>query len=285
MMKYIRLLLVLGVLLSYDQLLAQDAPRLIVRGDDIGSTHAANLACIKAYQDGIMQSVEIMVPCAWFPEAVRLLKENPALDVGVHLTLTSEWENVKWGPVSHAPSLSDGDGYFFPMIWANERFPEERTLRGTGWKLEEVEAELRAQIEMALKHLPQVTHLSAHMGCTSMDERVRKIHEKLAREYGLDIDPGHFGVESFPVRVKGETLEERTAAFIDGLGKLAAGKTYLFVEHPALAGMEMEAVGHDGYYTVSTDRQLVTELFTSPFVKEAIRNLGIELISYADLVK
>ena len=73
----------------------QDEIRLIMRGDDIGSSHAANLGCIKSYQEGIMKSVEVMVPCAWFPEAVQMLQENPGLDVGVHLTLTSEWENVK----------------------------------------------------------------------------------------------------------------------------------------------------------------------------------------------
>src|SRR4030042_1098257 len=77
-----------------------DETRLIIRGDDIGSAHAANIACIKSYQEGIMRSVEIMVPCAWFPEAVKMLAENPGLDVGVHISITSEWENIKWGPVS-----------------------------------------------------------------------------------------------------------------------------------------------------------------------------------------
>ncbi|MCK4748086.1 MAG: ChbG/HpnK family deacetylase, partial [Bacteroidales bacterium] len=95
---------------------SQDEIRLLVRGDDIGSTHAANLGCIESYQQGIMRSVEIMVPCPWFPEAVSMLNKNPGLDVGIHITLTSEWENIKWGPLTHAPSISDEDGYFFPMI-------------------------------------------------------------------------------------------------------------------------------------------------------------------------
>ena len=59
--------------------------------------------------------------------------------------------------------------------------------------------------------------------------------------------------------------------------------TYLFVEHPAVAGDEMQAIGHDGYYTVNSDRQMVLEMFTSPKIKSAIEELGIELISYADL--
>ena len=83
---------------------AQDkGVRLVIRGDDIGSCHAANVACIRAYKEGIMKSVELMVPCAWFPEAVKMLNDNPGLDVGVHVTLTSEWDNVKWRPLTAAP--------------------------------------------------------------------------------------------------------------------------------------------------------------------------------------
>ncbi len=264
---------------------SQDEIRLIVRGDDIGSTHAANLGCIQSYREGIMRSVEIMVPCAWFPEAVRMLNENPGLDVGIHLTFTSEWENVKWRPLTHAPSITDEDGYFFPMIWANDRFPEERTLRGSAWKLEEIEAEMRAQIELATRLIPQVSHLSCHMGCSGWDDEVAAVFDRLAKEYDLDIRTGDHDVARFPRSQKGETPEERIAAFIDGLNQLEQGKTYLFVEHPALKSMEMEALGHDGYYGVNEDRQMVTELFTSEKVMEVIEKRGIRLISYADLVR
>jgi predicted glycoside hydrolase/deacetylase ChbG (UPF0249 family) len=264
---------------------SQEEIRLIIRGDDIGSTHAANLGCIKSYREGIMRSVEIMVPCAWFPEAVRMLNENPGLDVGVHLTLTSEWENVKWRPLTHAPSITDAEGFFFPMIWPNERFPEDRTLRGADWKLEEIEAEMRAQIEMATRLIPQVSHLSCHMGCAGWNEEVEAVYDRLAKEYGLDIRTGDLGVERFPYDGNGEALEQRIGNFIDGLKKLEPGKTYLFVEHPALKSMDMEAVGHDGYYTVNTDRQMVTDLFTSREVMKVIEERGIKLISYGDLVK
>ena len=82
-------------------------PRLIVRADDMGSFRAANIACLKGYTEGIESSIEVMVVTAWFPEAARLLRENPGIDVGLHLTLTSEWENVKWRPLTHCPSLTD----------------------------------------------------------------------------------------------------------------------------------------------------------------------------------
>ena len=68
--------------------------RLIVRADDMGFSHSGNAAAIKTYKEGIVRSVEVLVPSPWFPEAVQLLKENPGVDVGIHLTLTSEWDNV-----------------------------------------------------------------------------------------------------------------------------------------------------------------------------------------------
>jgi len=85
--------------------------RLIVRDDDMASFHDANVACIKTCKEGIARSIEIMVPCAWFPEAVRLLHENPSIDVGIHLVLTSEWEGIKWRPLADVPSIVDKDGY------------------------------------------------------------------------------------------------------------------------------------------------------------------------------
>ena len=96
---------------------------LLIRGDDIGSSHTANVACIESYKNGIMRSVELMVPGPWFPEAVRLLNENPGLDVGVHLVVTSEWNDIKWRPLTCCPSLVDKDGYFYPMIWQRKDFP------------------------------------------------------------------------------------------------------------------------------------------------------------------
>ena len=73
----------------------EDQIYLLIRTDDIGSFHAANLACIETYQNGIAQSVELMAPCAWFLEATKMLNENPGFDVGIHLVLTSEWSNIR----------------------------------------------------------------------------------------------------------------------------------------------------------------------------------------------
>ncbi|MHC4628256.1 MAG: polysaccharide deacetylase family protein [Planctomycetota bacterium] len=258
--------------------------RLIVRGDDIGSSHAANVACIRSYKKGIMTSVEVMVPCGWFPEAVKMLNENPGLDVGVHVVLTSEWESIKWRPLTKAPSLTDVDGYFYPTIWKRKDAPAGMALRETNWKIEEIEKEMRAQIELAVRKIPHVSHLTCHMGCSSWDPKVRELWTKLAREYKLDISTSECGVQRFPGYRGAKTKEERVEKFIEALEVLKPG-TYLFVEHPGLDTAEMRAIGHKGYYDVAADRDAVTEVFTNKEVKKKIKELGIRLISYADLKK
>ena len=122
-MRTFRLIFVLLIISTF-QALSQEPIKLLIRGDDIGSSHTANVACIESYKSGIMRSVELMVPGPWFPEAVRLLNANPGLDVGVHLVITSEWNDIKWRPLTCCPSLVDKDGYFYPMILQWDDFPK-----------------------------------------------------------------------------------------------------------------------------------------------------------------
>ena len=258
--------------------------RLIVRGDDMGFSHSGNEALIKCSKQGIQTSIEVIVPSPWFPEAVKLLKENPGIDVGVHLAITSEWDNMKWRPVSDCPSLKDEDGYFYPMIWPNKNYPE-KAIKEQDWKLEDIEKEFRAQIELALKYIPQVTHLSGHMGCTWIDESVSVLTKRLAKEYKLDIDLKALNVENVGYEGPHETLEEKTDSFIRMLDKLKPGGTYLFVDHPGLDTPELRAIHHVGYENVATDRQGVTSLWISEKVKAAIREKNIRLISYKDLTE
>ncbi len=258
--------------------------RLIIRGDDIGSFHAANDGCMKSYTDGIMRSVEIMVPCAWYPEAVNMLNEEPGLDVGIHLVMTSEWEQMKWRPLTGYSSITDPGGYFFPMVWPNDRFPPDRAFRESGWTLQDVENELRAQIELAKKDIKSVSHISSHMGFTSADPAIDSLVKALAVEYDLYIEPSDHGVKRMRVEKPEGGADERIEAFITALRNLEAG-TWLFVEHPAMDTPEMESIGHKGYAGVGRDRQIVTDVFTSDRVIREIEKLGIELISYADLVE
>ena len=110
---------------------AQDEQiRLVVKGDDMGAGHGVNVATIDAYRRGILTTTNVIVPGASFPEAVRLINENPTLDVGIHLALTSEWTNVKWRPLTNVPGLVDPDGYFPPAVHPRAGFPSGASLRG-----------------------------------------------------------------------------------------------------------------------------------------------------------
>ena len=257
--------------------------RLLIRGDDIGSSHTSNVACIECYKNGIMRSVELMVPGPWFPEAVRLLNENPGLDVGVHLVVTSEWNDIKWRPLTCCPSLVDKDGYFYPMIWQRPDFPAGTALKDAPWKIEEIEKEFRAQIEMARRHVPHISHVNCHMGCESCAPEIARLVERLAEEYKLNIDLSEKGYEYIGLWAKSDTTaDQRIKTAVKTLKGLKSG-SYLFIDHPGLDTPEMRAIWHKGYENVAADRDAVTKVFTSKEVAEALKLSGIRLVSYREL--
>jgi chitin disaccharide deacetylase len=259
--------------------------KLLIRVDDMGAAHAVNEACLETLKEGIATSVEVMVPTPWFTEAVEMLKENPGIDVGVHLTLTSEWKNMKWRPLTPVKSFVDENGYFFPMTGRNENFPANSSFFEADWKIEEVEKEIRAQIEMAIKNINNVTHLSAHMGVATSTPELRALTQRLAKEYGLEVDLSSMKrLEQIGEYKQSQDTpaEERIRNFIKILEKLEPG-VWLFVEHPAYDTPEMQAIHHIGYEHVAFDRQAVTEMLIDPRVKAVIEQRKIQLVSYADL--
>ncbi|CAG4993378.1 Carbohydrate deacetylase [Dyadobacter sp. CECT 9275] len=257
----------------------KNGARLIVRGDDMGYSHSGNEALIKSYRDGFMTSIEVIVPSPWFPEAAKMLKETPGVDVGIHLALTSEWDNVKWRPLTNAPSLRDADGYFFPMVFANKNYPG-RSIKENQWKIEDIEKEFRAQIETGLRYIPRISHLSSHMGCTNLSQEVQQLTARLAKEYKIAVNDNYQGVG---YEGPHKTPQEKLDSFTKMLDKLETGKTYLFVDHPGLDNDELRAIHHIGYEDVAMDRQGVTDLFTNEKIKEIIKQKGIQLIGYRDL--
>ncbi len=262
---------------------AQQPPaRLIIRGDDMGYTHSGNEALIKCYKEGIEKSIEIIVPSPWFPEAVILLNENPGIDVGIHLALTSEWDNIKWRPLTDCKSIRDSNGYFFPMVWLNKNYPGQ-SIKEAAWKISDIEKEFRAQIEMALKKIPSISHISSHMGCTNLADDVNVLTKKLAKEYNIDIDLEELNVPNVWYNGPSKTAAEKEQSFIKMLDKLEPGKTYMFLDHPGFDNEELKAVHHIGYENVADDRQGVTDLFTSEKVKTAIAEKKIQVISYKDV--
>jgi CubicO group peptidase (beta-lactamase class C family) len=285
--KYIsiQLLTLISVFASAQQ---TSGPRLIVRGDDMGSSRSANLASIETSVNGIETSIELMVVTPWFPEAAQMLKKNTGIDVGLHLVITSEWDGIKWRPLTNCPSLTDEDGYFLPMMGSNKNYPG-LAITENPWKLEEVEQEFRAQIDFALKHVPQISHLSGHMGSTGFHPDVTKMVSKLSQEYDLPVmsreTNQELGISGVSYDGPKATSAEKEASFINMLEKLEAGKSYMFVDHPSYDNVEMQGVGHIGYEDVAMDRQGVTDTWTSENVKEAVSKNGIELINFITLTK
>ena len=264
-----------------------DAPKLIIRGDDMGYSHSGNEALIKSYNEGIETSIEVIVPSPWFPEAVKLLAQNPKVDVGLHFAITSEWDNVKWRPLTDCKSLKNADGYFYPMLFHNNNYPKQAII-DNDWKMDDYEKELKAQIEMALKYIPRLSHISGHMGSTGFTPEIKELCKRVAKGYNLkmvDADSqknNNIAYTGFDFNNK--TTDERINGFIGMLDKLESGKTYVFVEHPGLDNDELRAISHIGYEDVAKGRQDVTTIFTSEKVKEAILKKGVKLVSYKDVL-
>jgi predicted glycoside hydrolase/deacetylase ChbG (UPF0249 family) len=265
------IIILTGLMVPVDGNSQNNKIRLLIRSDDMASSHAANESCIKVCTKGISRSVEVMVPGPWFFEAAQMLRDNPRIDVGVHLTLTSEWDGIKWGPITASPSLADADGNFVAETgqWYNKPY-----------KLAEVEAELRKQIELAKREIPNVTHLSSHMGAPDCKPELKDLVKKLAKEYKLIYETENIEYVPDFGWDKAASKDEKEKVFIAMLKSLKPGKTYLFVEHPANKTEEMKAVGNKNMKTVARDRHWVTEVFTSDLVLKTIKEKGIELIDY-----
>src|SRR5262245_17234171 len=142
---------------------APDARLVVPHQDDVGMCHGANAAFARLAGQGFITSGSVMVPCPWFRELAELANARPEVDIGGHLTLTSQWRHYRWRPLtgaSRASGLVDGDGY----MWSKVKPLREHAAAGA------VEAELRAQIDAALAAGIDVTHLDAHMGAVLAPE-------------------------------------------------------------------------------------------------------------------
>lgn len=258
---------------------------LIVTGDDIGTSHAVNAGTIEAYRNGIMRSANLIVPGPWLLDAAKQLAENPGLDVGLHLALTSEWERVKWRPLTWAPSLVDENGYFFPMARPRSDFPPNTSIAEADVNLAEAERELRAQIETAKRLVPRVAWISSHMGFSGSKPGLREVVERLSKEYNLpsprSVAPNAQGVDA---GYRGsDSAEVKTEAIAKALEQLTTG-VWTMVDHPALDTPEMRAIGHTGYEYVAEDRSGVVKAWTSQRVLDVVKKRGITLTSWGEII-
>ena len=248
---------------------------LLIRCDDLGMSHSVNMAFKELMESGLKFSASVMFPCAWYQEAVDILKANPQISVGIHLTLNAEWKNYRWGPIAgrdRVPSLVDENGYFFP---SREKYFANNP------KSEEIEIELRAQIEKAQKAGLKIDYLDYHMGAAMQTPQTRAIVEKLAAEYGLAISRYYDEVDveggyAAPVANKLDTLLKKVT-------HLQPGGTKLFVVHIGLDEPEMAAMedlNPGGPRDMSKHRQAELRALLAPNFQQLINSERFRIVNY-----
>ena len=271
--------------------LPADAIVLIVNGDDVGVSHAANAATVASLERGLMTSATIMVPAPWFPEIAEYARTHRAADFGLHLVHTSEWKGVKWGAVSGrtvVPRLVDPQGYLWPDI-------QQLYAHGTPG---EAAVEARAQIRKALDAGIDVTHLDSHMGALQFAEPYFQVYRELAKEFDLPIRMGsqatleRFGGGHQRAQLDADGTiypdylihgERRDREPVDAywrrmLEGLKPGVTELYI-HAALPGEEMQAVTNSW-----KERATEYELFTNdPSIRALLERRGVRRIGYRAL--
>lgn len=275
--------------------------QLIVHIDDAGMCHAANVATIKSLESGASSSASVMMPCGWVGEFADFARKNPQYCYGVHFTLNAEFSSYRWAPVAgrnRVPSLVDDQGF----MWASKDKAVEHM------KAEEVEIELRAQIELAQQMGIPISHFDTHIGTVLARPDLVAIYIKLAYEYDkpvlwlrkLDEEQrrGYPDLAAAAERVVaemnrrklpvldsllqfygGDDLAQREQIYRDALKNLQPGVTQLII-HSAVDGQELAAITSS-----HLRRNQDFELFSPPAMKHWIEDQGIELTNWKRLTE
>jgi len=271
-----------------------DTKLLIVHADDLGMAHSVNAATIKGFESGLVNSGSIMVPCPWFSEIAAYARANPQADLGLHLTLTSEWTSFRWGPVTskdRVSSLLDKNGYL--------HLTETEAAAKADPK--EVELEIRAQVERARAFGIQPTHLDSHMGTLYQNKALFEVFLKVARDYKLPVRVAKawFGRADFPTSTlhPDDVLIDRTLDidpevapadwakfYTEAIKKLEPGVTEVII-HLAYDDGEMKGATADHPNWGAAWRQRDLDFFTSDAFRQLLREQQIKLITWRELGK
>jgi len=258
-----------------------DARLLIVNCDALGCSHAANHGVYRALREGIATSASLMVPAPWSREAAARYRGE---DVGVHLTVNSEWDLYRWGPITHAPSLLDGDGGFprtVHEVWDHA-------------DLDELRRECRTQVERAILWGFDVSHLDSHMQALQQRPEFFDVYLELAVEFGLPLRLTGSDTErtiGFPFRrlaaEEGVLFPDHvvalgntnTRAMLErALHNLEPGVTEI-VAHPCVDTPELRSLAPDWMHRVEDHRLLVSE----EDVRRMAQRAGVTFIGYRAL--
>jgi predicted glycoside hydrolase/deacetylase ChbG (UPF0249 family) len=285
-MRRIRTVTVICAIMSFSavtsvsaQTRTPTAVSLLIRTDDIGMSHSVNMAMQKLVSTGMPVSVSVLFVCPWYQEAVEILKQHPNVSVGIHLALNSEWKNYRWGPVAGStavPSLVDENGFFFPSSEA---------LHQHNPQVAEVEKELRAQIERALRSGVKIDYVDYHMGTVTRYPEFREVTERLAREYGLGMSEYFGETEDTPQyaaapAAKGDSLAVMINRLKPGLNLVVTHVGIDDAELGALLDMNTDEPLPD----MSKNRQGELTALTSQRFSAALKARNVVLVTYKDLI-
>ena len=278
--------------------LADDDRAVILHADDVGMCHASLAAYADLVEFGLISSASTMVPCSWFLATAAFCCSQPAdrIDMGVHLTLTSEWSGYRWGPISSrdpASGMIDAMGYFHTS---------EKTVQEDGDPAA-VQHEIQAQVEHALGAGIDVTHVDTHMG-SILHPKFLDAYLQLAQEHR--IPPLLLRLDEAGLREMGfegeaaalfarllQVLEAQEMPLLDSLyvmpldqpqdrieqvkgvlEALPAGITYLIV-HPAQDTPELRAIAPDWRCRVAD-----YQAFTSETLRAFVQESGIHVLGW-----
>jgi predicted glycoside hydrolase/deacetylase ChbG (UPF0249 family) len=251
-------------------------------------SHSENAASIAALETGLVNSGSVMVPCPWFPEIAAYAKAHPELDLGLHLTLTSEWKYYKWKSVlgSEVQSLHGPDGFL-----TDGSVNLAQTAR-----IDEVEKELRAQIDRAIQFGIDPTHLDSHMGMLFQSSALVNTYIKLGREYKIPVMLNNEIIKGFNVQTsdKDVILDKIITAmpsdfkagmksfYANMLNTLSPGVTCLLI-HVAYDDPEMKAITVDHPDWGAAWRQADFDFFTSDECRKILKDQKIQLITWKEI--
>ncbi len=255
---------------------------LIVNCDDLGSSNCANDAIKRCFEDNVVTSSTLMVPCPW---ATAGAKMSIDYDIGVHLTLNSEWDDYRWSPLTYSKTLTAAKGGFHKTVPALYELAD----------INEVENELRAQIEQALDWGVDITHIDSHMGPLHFREDYFKLYLQLAVEFEVPMRMPNAEFQQllgFDYRVmaqeKGVIFPDYFAFVVDGVGsrdtitnclsELNFGVTEVYL-HPVVDTEELRNMADDYEKRVDDFKFLIEDRL----IETVVEKNDIKLIGYRQL--
>ena len=271
----------------------KDAKLVIIHADDLGVSHSVNAASTMAMEKGSVSSASIMVPCPWLSEIAAYAQANPAADLGLHFTLTSEWKYYKWGPVTSkdkVPGLVNKNGYLYSSV--------DSVLQNAS--ATEVEQEIRNQVIKAKQMGIDPTHLDAHMGTALSSADFFKAYLKVGREFKIPVFiprlvEGGLKVKFDSILTDKEILVDYIlsaspndmktgfkAFYTQGIKNLKPGLTYLII-HTAYDDAEMKAITVDHPDWGAEWRQEDFNFFSSPECKQVLKENNVYVIAWKEI--